>query len=50
MFCNDQLLVSDLRPSNIDGARHAWAILKLLVLRLREQWPQVRIVLRADSG
>jgi hypothetical protein len=50
VFCNDQLLVSDLRPSNIDGARHAWAILKLLVLRLREQWPQVRIVLRADSG
>lgn len=50
VFCNDQLLVSYLRPSNIDGARHAWAILKLLVLRLREQWPQVRILLRADSG
>lgn len=50
VFCNDQLLVSYLRPSNIDGTRHAWAILKLLVLRLREQWPQVRIVLRADSG
>ena len=50
MFCNDQLLVSDLRPGNVDGARHAWAILKLLVLRLREQWPLVRILLRADSG
>lgn len=50
VFCGDQLLVSYLRPSNIDAARHAWAILKLLVLRLREEWPQVRIVLRADSG
>jgi hypothetical protein len=36
VFCNEQLLVSTLRPSNIAGARHAWAILKLLVTRLRE--------------
>ncbi len=50
VFCGDQLLVSYLRPSNIDGARHAWAILALLVKRLREAWPQVRIVFRADSG
>ena len=50
VFCNDQLLVSYLRPSNSDGARHAWAILKLLVTRLREQWPEVKILLRADSG
>ena len=32
------------------GAKHAWAILSLLVKRLRETWPKVRIVLRADSG
>ena len=50
VFCGDQLLVSYLRPSNIDGAKHAWAILKLLVTRLRQAWPHVRIVLRADSG
>ncbi len=50
VFCGDQLLVSYLRPSNIDGAKHAWAILKLLVTRLRQAWPDVRIVLRADSG
>lgn len=50
VFCGDQLLVSYLRPSNIDGARHAWAILKLLSARLRKAWPKVRIVLRADSG
>lgn len=50
VFCRDQLLVSYLRPSKIDGAKHAWAILALLVKRLRQAWPKVRIVLRADSG
>ena len=50
VFCGDHLLVSYLRPSNIDGAKHAWAILALLVKRLRRAWPDVRIMLRADSG
>ena len=30
-FCGRQLLVAYLRPSNIDAARHTWAILSLLV-------------------
>jgi hypothetical protein len=50
VFCGEQLLVSYLRPSNRDGAHHAWAILKLLTQRLRAAWPQVRLILRADSG
>ena len=50
VFCGDQLLVSYLRESNIDAARHSGAILKLLVQRLRQAWPGVKIVLRADSG
>jgi hypothetical protein len=50
VFCGKQLLVSYLRPSKIDGAKHAWAILALLVKRLRQTWPKVRILLRADSG
>jgi hypothetical protein len=50
VFCGEQLLVSYLRPSKIDAARHAWAILKLLVERLRQEWPAVKIILRADSG
>ncbi len=50
VFCGERLLVSYLRPSKIDGAKHAWAILKLLVKRLRQAWPGVRIILRADSG
>lgn len=50
VFCGEQLLVAYLRPSKIDEAKHAGAVLKLLVGRLRRAWPQVRIVMRADSG
>ncbi len=50
VFCGERLLVSYLRPSKIDGARHAWAILALLVKRLRQAWPGVRIIFRGDSG
>jgi hypothetical protein len=50
VFCGTQLLVSYLRPSNVDAARHAWAILSLLVKRLRQAWPKVKIILRGDSG
>lgn len=50
VFCGDQILAAYLRPSNIDAARHAWAILSLLAKRLRQVWPGVRIVFRGDSG
>ncbi len=50
VFCGHQLLVSYLRPSNIDGAKHSWAILSLLVKRLRQAWPKVRIIFRGDGG
>ena len=50
VFCGEQLLCAYLRPANRDAARHAWAILSLVVKRLREAWPEVKIVLRGDSG
>lgn len=50
VFCGQLLLVSYLRPSNIDGAKHAWAILALLTGRLRQEWPEVKIIFRGDSG
>ena len=50
VFCGEQLLVSYLRPSHRDASRHAWAILKLLTQRLRAAWPDVKLILRADSG
>lgn len=50
VFCGEKLLCAYLRPSKIDGAKHARGILKLLVRRIRESWPKVRIIFRADSG
>ncbi len=50
VFCNGHCLVSYLRPSDIDGAKHSWAILSLLVKRLRQAWPDVQIIFRGDSG
>jgi hypothetical protein len=50
VFCQDQLLISYLRPGNIDGAKHAWAVLSWLVKRFRQSWPAVRIIFRGDSG
>ena len=50
VFCGKQLLVSYLRRSNIDGAKHAWAILSLLVKRFRQAWPDVQIIFRGDGG
>lgn len=50
VFAGDELLVAYLRPANIDGAHHAAAVVKLLVRRLRQAWPQVKLTIRADSG
>jgi hypothetical protein len=50
VFAGEQLLCAYLRPANIDGARHAWAILALITKRLREAWPGVKIIFRGDSG
>jgi hypothetical protein len=50
VFCGSQLLVAYLRPSNIDASLHTRPILKLLVRRLRQAWPGVRIIVRGDSG
>jgi hypothetical protein len=49
-FAGDELVTAYLRPSNIDASRHARAVLKLLVQKLRATWPEVKITLRADSG
>lgn len=50
VFCGEHLLVSLLRPSDIGGAKYTGAVLKLLVKRFREVWPEVKIVFRGDSG
>ena len=50
VFCGGHLLCALLRPSDIDGAKHSRAVTKLLVDRIRQEWPDVRIVIRGDSG
>ena len=50
IFCGDQLLAAKLRPSNIDGAAGAKDEVARLVAQVRKRWPDVDIVLRADSG
>ena len=50
VFCGHHLLVAYLRRSNIDGAKHAWAILSLLVKYIKKFWPNTKIIIRGDSG
>lgn len=50
VFCGKAMLACVLRNSRIDGARHAAAVIKLLVTRLRQAWPKVRLIVRGDSG
>lgn len=50
VYCGQSLLACVLRRSRIDGAKHAAAVIKRLVTRLRQAWPDVRIVVRGDSG
>ena len=50
VFCGQSLLACVLRRSRIDGAKHAAAVIKLLVARLRQVWPATRIIVRGDSG
>ena len=50
IFAGDQLLCARLRPANQDAASGSVEEVKRIVTQLRECWPEVRIVLRADSG
>jgi hypothetical protein len=50
VFCGEKLLVSYLRPAWFGAAHHTWAILKLLVQRIRKSWPSVKIIFRGDAG
>ncbi len=50
VFCGQAMLACVLRRSRIDGAKNAAALIKLLVARLRQAWPRVKITVRGDSG
>ena len=50
VFCGRHLLAAKLRPANIDASAGSVAEMARIVTRIRARWPQVRILLRADSG
>jgi len=50
IFCGRHLLAAKLRRSNIDAAAGSAEEIARIVEQVRGRWPQVRIVLRADSG
>src|SRR5271168_4946843 len=50
IFCGRHLLRAKLRPANIDASAGAREEIAKIVAQIRERWPQVRILLRADSG
>jgi hypothetical protein len=50
VFCGGHLLCALLRSSSGDGAKYSRAVTKLLVERIRQEWPDVKITIRGDSG
>jgi hypothetical protein len=50
LFSGRHLLAATLRRANIDASAGSVEEVERLVTRIRARWPEVRIVLRADSG
>jgi hypothetical protein len=50
VFSGEHLLCARLRESGIDASAGALEELRRIVGRIRSRWPEVRIVIRGDSG
>ena len=50
VFCGRHLLAAKLRRANIDASAGAVEEVARIVRQIRQRWPRVRILLRADSG
>ena len=50
IFCEGFPLHAELRRSNIDASQGAVKALKRIVGQIRKSWPQVKILIRGDSG
>jgi Transposase DDE domain group 1 len=50
IFCGEHLLCARLRSSHIDASAGSKEEVERIVTRIRQRWPEVRIILRADSG
>ena len=50
IFCDNHLLCAKLRPADVDGAAGTVKQLDRIVKQIRQEWPEVEIVIRGDSG
>ena len=50
IFCGEQLLCAQLRTADRDAADGSLEEVQRIVARIRERWPQTRVILRGDSG
>ena len=50
IFAGDQLLCARLRPADQDGAAGAVDEVARIVGQIRQRWPRVQMLVRADSG
>jgi hypothetical protein len=50
VFCGRHLLASKLRSASVDAAAGSVEEVARIVAQIRQRWPHVRILLRADSG
>ena len=50
IFCDEYLLAAKLRSSDIDAALGADTELERIVEQIRDAWPDVKIIVRGDSG
>ena len=50
IFCGDQILCARLRQSNSDAAAGSLSEVQRIVAQIRAAWPEVKIILRGDSG
>jgi hypothetical protein len=50
IFCGDHILCARLREANHDAAFGSLAEVRRIVAQIRTAWPEVKVVLRGDSG
>jgi Transposase DDE domain group 1 len=50
IFCGEHVLCARLRESNSDASSGCLAEIERVVAQIRAAWPEVKIILRADSG
>jgi hypothetical protein len=50
IFCGRHLLAAQLRSASVDAAAGTVQELSRIVAQIRQRWPYVRILVRADSG